>query len=172
MYYATIKYDDISNGTGIRTSLFVSGCTHACKGCFNKEAWKFNFGEVFNREVEQKIFTSVEPKYVAGLSLLGGEPLEPENQRALVGFLKEFKYRYPNKTIWCYTGYKYDEDLKEGKRAYTEVTDQVLECIDVMVDGKFEQELYDITLRFKGSKNQRIIDIRKSRKENKIVLWE
>lgn len=172
MHYATIKYDDIANGSGIRTCLFVSGCTHACKGCFNKEAWSFKFGNEFTNEIENKIIESLEPGYVAGLSLLGGEPLEPENQRALVDFLELVKAKFPEKTIWCYTGYIFDTELSSQGRAYTEVTDRVLNCIDVMVDGKFIQEEYDISLRFRGSKNQRIIDVPKSITENETVLWQ
>lgn len=172
MNYATIKYDDIANGSGIRTSLFVSGCTHYCKGCFNQEAWRFDFGHSFDRKTEKSILESLEPNYVSGLSLLGGEPLEPENQRGIIAFLKEVKVKFPHKNIWCYTGYMYDIDLVEGGRAYTEVTEQVLSCIDVLVDGKFEQSLYDISLKFRGSSNQRIIDVTKSMKDNRVVSWE
>lgn len=172
MHYATIKYDDIANGSGIRTCLFVSGCTHACKGCFNKEAWNFNYGKKFDKAIELKILESLEPGYVAGLSLLGGEPLEPVNQLALVDFLKKVKESYPEKTIWCYTGYIYDTELIKGGRAYNEVTDEILSYIDVMVDGKFIQEEYDISLRFRGSKNQRIIDVQKSIKAKKTILWQ
>lgn len=172
MHYATIKYDDIANGSGIRTCLFVSGCTHACKGCFNKEAWNFKYGNVFDRTVELKILESLEPNYVAGLSLLGGEPLEPANQLALVDFLREVNKTYPEKTIWCYTGYIFDTELAVGGRAYTEVTKEILSYIDVMVDGKFIQEEYDISLRFRGSKNQRIIDIQQSIAENNTIIWQ
>lgn len=172
MHYATIKYDDIANGSGIRTCLFVSGCTHACKGCFNKEAWNFKYGNEFNRAVELKILESLEPRYVAGLSLLGGEPLELVNQLALVDFLKEVKTTYPEKTIWCYTGYVYDTELSEGGRAHNEATKELLSYIDVMVDGKFIQEEYDISLRFRGSRNQRIIDVQKSIKTGKTVEWQ
>lgn len=172
MNYATIKYEDISNGTGIRTSLFVSGCTHGCKGCFNREAWSFNFGEKFDRDVQKEIFKSLQPRYIAGLSLLGGEPMELQNQEALLPFLKEVKTLYPDKTIWCYTGYLFDSDFQEGGVAYSEVTSQILELIDVMVDGKFIQEQYDISLRFKGSYNQRIIDVPMSLNTEEIVIWD
>lgn len=172
MNYATIKYEDISNGAGIRTSLFVSGCTHACRGCFNKEAWDFNFGQKFDREVQKEILKSLQPKYIAGITLLGGEPMELKNQVALLPFLKEVKTLYPEKNIWCYTGYLYDEDFKEDGAVYSEVTGQILELIDVMIDGKFLQEEYDISLRFKGSHNQRVIDVQKSNATGNIILWD
>lgn len=172
MNYASIKYEDIANGPGVRTSLFVSGCTHACKGCFNKEAWNFNYGELFDREVQKKILNSLQPRYIAGLSLLGGEPMEPINQKALITFLKEVKTLYPEKNIWCYTGYLYEKDFQEGGIAYMEDTKQILDLIDVMVDGKFVQEEYDISLRFRGSHNQRIIDVQKSLGNGEIILWD
>lgn len=172
MNYASVKYEDIANGTGIRTSLFVSGCTHGCKGCFNKEAWSFTFGGKFDREIEKKILKSLQYDYMSGLTLLGGEPMELLNQEALVPFLKEVKTVYPEKTIWCYTGYIFDKDFKEGGSAYSEVTDQMLELIDVMVDGKFVQEEYDISLRFRGSHNQRIIEVPHSLATGEVVLWD
>lgn len=172
MNYATIKYEDIANGSGIRTSLFVSGCTHYCKGCFNQEAWKFDFGKTFNREVEKEILESLNSPYISGLSLLGGEPMEVQNQRDLVAFLKEVKLKFPEKNIWCYTGYTYHVDLVPGGRIYTDVTPQILSCIDVLIDGKFIQELYDISLRFRGSSNQRLINLPETIEKNKIILWE
>lgn len=172
MNYKTIKYYDIANGTGVRTSLFVSGCTHRCKGCFNPEAWDFQAGQVFTKEVEEEILKSLAPDYISGLSLLGGEPMEIPNQRALVGFLRTLKIRFPNKNIWCYTGYVYDTELVKGGRAYCEVTEEILGYIDILVDGKFEEELYDMRLRFRGSANQRIIDIKKSKERGKIIEVE
>ena len=161
MNYGTVKTTDIANGLGVRTSLFVSGCTHACKGCFNKIAWDFNYGKPFTSETINEILTATAPAHIAGLTLLGGEPMEPANQRALLPLLREFKARFPRKNIWCYSGYTYETDLlaADGK-AHCEVTDEMLSLIDVLVDGEFVQELKDITLKFRGSRNQRIIDLK------------
>ncbi len=158
MNYAEIKKRDIANGTGVRVSLFVSGCTHRCKGCFNEVAWDFNYGKVFDEKVWEEIFDALSPDYVAGLSLLGGEPMEKVNQRQLVKFLREYKKRFPNKDVWCYTGYTLEKDLVPGGRAHCEVTDEMLCFIDTLVDGEFVEELYDISLKFRGSSNQRIIE--------------
>ncbi len=171
MNYATIKYNDIANGLGVRTSLFVSGCTHRCKGCFNSEAWDFNFGKPFTTEVENQIINSLNSDYIDGLSLLGGEPFEPSNQNALLPFIKRVKEIYPNKSIWCYTGYLFDEELLKPSRATTVYTLEMLKYIDVLVDGKFVEELKDITLLFKGSKNQRVIDVQKSLGKGEIVIY-
>ncbi len=171
MNYATIKYNDIANGIGVRTSLFVSGCTHKCKGCFNSEAWDFNYGKPFTEQVENTIIESLNSDYIDGLSLLGGEPFEPSNQKALLPFIKKVKQIYPNKNIWCYTGYLMDEELLKNSRAKTEYTLEMLKHIDVLVDGKFVEELKDITLLFKGSKNQRVIDVQKSLEKGEIVLY-
>ena len=170
MNYATIKYCDIANGLGVRTSLFVSGCTHMCKGCFNSEAWDFNYGKPFTSQVEDEIINSLKPDFIDGLSLLGGEPFEPKNQQALLPFLQRVKKEFPNKDIWCYTGYLFDEELLKGSRAKTEYTYEMLKCIDVLVDGRFIEELKDISLEFRGSSNQRIIDVKKSLKENKVII--
>lgn len=172
MNYAEIKYCDIANGIGVRTSLFVSGCTHHCENCFNKETWDFKFGKPFDIDTEQKILQSLKPSYIDGLSLLGGEPFEPVNQRGLVGLLKRVKEEYPEKTVWCYTGYTLESDLLSESRARCEVTDEMLSYIDVLVDGEFVQELYDISLRFRGSSNQRLIDVKKTLEAGKTVLWE
>lgn len=172
MNFANIKYCDIANGTGVRTSLFVSGCNHHCPGCFNREAWDFGFGAPFTEETWQKIMDSMKPAYVAGLSLLGGEPMEPENQRALLPFIRKVKDSYPEKDIWCYTGYTLETDLTEGGRACCEATEELLSLIHILVDGRFEKEKYDITLRFRGSANQRIIDLPATLREGKTVLWE
>lgn len=168
--YSAIKYADIANGEGVRTSLFVSGCRRRCPFCFNEEAWSFTAGEPFTEEVEARIMESLEPHYVSGLSLLGGEPMEPENQRGLVDFVERVKKRFPRKSIWCFTGDLY-EDLAQGGK-HTEVTDRLLACIDVLVDGPFVQEFKDITLRFKGSSNQRIIDMAATREKGSVVLWQ
>ena len=161
MNYGEIKSCDIANGEGVRVSLFVSGCTHHCKNCFNAETWDFNFGKPFTREIEDKIIEELAPDYIDGFSLLGGEPFEPLNQKVLLPFLRRIKDKYPQKSVWCYTGYLFDKELKSESRARCEYTDEMLSLIDVLVDGEFVQELYDISLQFKGSTNQRIIDVKK-----------
>ena len=158
MNYATIKYCDIANGEGVRTSLFVSGCRRHCPECFNAVAWDFGYGLPFDKAVRNEILGSLAPDYIDGLSLLGGEPFEPENQRALVPFLHEVRVLYPHKTIWCYTGNVYETELLQPSHARCEVTDEMLSLIDVLVDGPFVTELHDISLLFKGSFNQRVID--------------
>lgn len=162
MKYANIKYYDISNGLGVRTSLFVSGCTHRCKGCFNEMTWDFNYGNDFTEETIQEILKSIEPGYISGLTLLGGEPMEPANQRSLLPLLRQFGERFPKKDIWCYTGYLYESELLNPEsRAHCEVTEEFLSYIDILVDGEFVQELYDISLKFRGSKNQRLLQLKK-----------
>lgn len=172
MNYAEIKYFDIANGPGVRVSIFVSGCTHRCKNCFNKIAWDFNYGAHFTEDIKKKILRECKGDHIKGLSLLGGEPFEPENQPELIEFLKEFKEVYPKKDIWCYTGYTYEQltGIKEG-RCYTKNSDVMLSYIDVLVDGKFVEKLYSIRLQFRGSSNQRIIDLNKTRAAGEIVLW-
>ena len=160
MYYANIKYCDIANGPGVRTSLFVSGCTHRCPGCFNEVAWDFGYGAPFTKEVRNQIFASCQPDYIAGLSLLGGEPMEPVNQRELLPFVRNFKALYPHKTVWCYSGYTLEQLLgQEPSRCRCEATDPLLALLDVLVDGPFVQAEYDISLRFRGSANQRLLDM-------------
>lgn len=170
MNYAEIKYCDIANGPGVRTSLFVSGCRHHCEGCFNEVAWDFDFGKPFDKEIAENIYKSCEPSYIAGLSVLGGEPFEPENQKILVKFTTEFKNLFPNKTIWCYSGCRYEEILS-GTNYATANAKALLENIDVLVDGKFKLGKKDIGLRFKGSSNQRIIDLNKTRKTGILTIW-
>lgn len=171
MNYGTIKPTDIANGEGVRVSLFVSGCTHHCPGCFNYVTWDFNYGKPFTKETEDEILNLLSRNYIDGLSLLGGEPMEPCNQRCLVNLVDRFKEKYPNKTLWVYTGYTYDEDLIPGGKAYCEVTDKILDQCDVIVDGEFVESLKDISLKFRGSSNQRILNIRETRKRNAIVFW-
>jgi len=171
MNYGTIKPTDIANGEGVRVSLFVSGCTHYCPGCFNYVTWDFNYGKTFTKETEDEILSLLSRNYIDGISLLGGEPMEPCNQRCLVNLVDRFKEKYPNKTLWIYTGYTYDEDLIPGGKAYCEVTDKILDQCDVMVDGEFIESLKDISLKFRGSSNQRILNIRETRKRNAIVFW-
>ena len=172
MNYAEIKNCDIANGEGVRVSLFVSGCTHHCKNCFNKETWDFGFGEPFTAETEELILKELAPDYIDGLSLLGGEPFEPQNQAALLPFLRRVKELFPKKNIWCYTGYLFDSELLGESRARCEHTDEMLGLIDILVDGEFVQELYSITLQFRGSSNQRIIDVKKSLAAGEVVLYQ
>lgn len=161
MNYANIKKYDIADGPGVRVSLFVSGCRHHCKGCFNSEAWDFEYGMPYTAETEAEILEALKPGYIAGLTLLGGEPFEPENQAELVKLLRKVRETYPEKSIWSYTGFVYDKDLVPGGRAYTDVTDEMLSYLDVLVDGPFVEELKDITLQFRGSSNQRILKMDK-----------
>lgn len=163
MNYGNIKECDIADGPGVRVSLFVSGCRHHCKGCFNKETWDFDYGMPYTKETEDEIIRLLAPSYIQGLTLLGGEPFEPENQEELAGLLKRVRETYPDKDIWCYTGYLYDVDLPEGGRVHTEVTEEMLSYIDVLVDGEFIEEEKDVTLVFRGSRNQRIIELGKEK---------
>lgn len=172
MNYGEIKKTDIGNGEGVRVSLFVSGCTHHCQGCFNRETWDFSYGKPFTEETQQEIVGLLNADYISGLSILGGEPFEPENQRALLPLLRQVKERYPGKNIWCYTGYLFDRELLNESRARCEVTDEILSLTDVLVDGEFIQEQRNISLRFRGSENQRIIDVPKSLKEGRVCLKE
>lgn len=162
MNYAGIKYCDIANGLGCRTVLFVSGCRNHCKGCFQPQTWEFDYGEPFDEQIQNEILDSLKPAYVQGITLLGGDPFEEENQEALVPFMRRVKERYPNKDVWAYTGYLYEELLENGRK-HTEYTDELLSMIDVLVDGPFIEEQKDITLKFKGSANQRVIDMEKTR---------
>ena len=171
MNYMDIKRCDIANGTGVRTSLFVSGCTHHCKGCFQPETWNFDYGERYTKETEDEIIESLRPDYVDGITLLGGEPFEPENQRELVKLLRRIKKELPQKTVWSFSGYTYEE-LTGDSRAVCEVTNEMLSMLDVLVDGEFVEAKRNISLRFRGSENQRLIDMNKTRKEGKIVLWD
>ena len=173
MNYATIKYYDIANGPGVRTSVFVSGCRHHCPGCFNEVAWDFGYGQPFDKPVRNEVFASCKPDYITGLSLLGGEPFEPENQRDLLPLLQEIRRRYPDKSIWCFTGFRLeDELLREGSHPRCEVTDRLLSCIDVLVDGRFVAAEKDISLQFRGSRNQRVLDLPKTLAAGQPVIWE
>lgn len=171
MNYGAIKKCDIANGVGVRTVLFVSGCTHHCKGCFQPETWNFDYGERYTKETEDEIIESLKPDYVDGITLLGGEPFEPENQRELVKLLRRIKKELPQKTVWSFSGYTYEE-LTGDSRAVCEVTNEMLSMLDVLVDGEFIEAKRNISLRFRGSENQRLIDMNKTRKEGKIVLWD
>ena len=165
MNYANIKYCDIANGPGVRTTLFVSGCRVHCPGCFNEVAWDFCSGEAFDDAVAQRIWDSLEAPWVEGITVLGGEPFEPENQPAITKLLEEIRRTYQDKSIWCYSGYLFDKDMIPGGRIYTPYTDRMLSCIDVLVDGEFVQELKDISLQFRGSSNQRILHL----KDGKVI---
>ena len=171
MNYGNIKNTDIANGEGIRVSLFVSGCTHHCKNCFNPETWDFCYGKPFTEEVEEKIIKMLEPDYVNGLTLLGGEPMEPQNQKALLPFIKKVREKFGNKkNIWCYTGFIFDKDLAPNGRVYCDATSELLKNIDVLVDGPFIEDLKNLSLKFRGSSNQRIINLPETFKTNEIVL--
>lgn len=172
MNYATIKDCDIANGPGVRVSLFVSGCTHHCKGCFNEEAWDFNFGKPFTQQTVNDILKMLEPGYIKGLTLLGGEPFEPENQPAILDLLRQVKQKFPEKSIWAFSGYLFDKDILSGKLGPWEITKEYIGYLDVIVDGRFVQEKKDLSLRFRGSSNQRIINVPASIQNGEIVLWE
>lgn len=171
MNYAEIKEFDVANGPGVRISLFVSGCSHHCKGCFNPETWDEGFGKPFTKEVQEKILDFVEPEYIAGLTLLGGEPLEHEHQKALLPLVREFRRRYPKKSLWCYTGYLFERDLCGTMKDWEE-TKEILSCLDVLVDGEFVEEKKNLSLRFRGSSNQRLIDVKETLRCGQVVLWD
>ena len=172
MNYAVIKPRDIANGPGVRVSLFVSGCLHRCKGCFNAEAWDFDYGQPFTDETADHIIELMKPEFVSGLSLLGGEPFEPQNQCVLVELLKKIKKAYPQKDVWCYTGFVLEDELLDESRARCFVTDEMLSMIDVLVDGRFEEDKKNITLRFRGSENQRVIDLKSTLRTGSVVISE
>lgn len=165
MKFANIKYNDISNGPGIRLCLFVSGCSHGCKGCFNQEAWDYNYGKEYSKDIEDHIIENLNKTYIKGITLLGGEPLDPKNRDVILTLINRIKKDLPNKTIWCYTGYIY-EDIKN-----LPTIQDIFSKIDVLVDGKFDINLFIYGLKFKGSTNQRIIDIKETNKYNRVILW-
>jgi len=170
MYYSVIKHFDIANGPGCRTVLFVSGCRNHCEGCFQPETWNFTYGQPFDEAVRQEILDSMEPAYVQGLTLLGGDPFEPENQGEVLELLRALRARYGReRDVWAYTGYLLDQDLIPGGRRYTDSTDELLSLIDILVDGPFVQEKKNIRLLFRGSENQRLIDLNASRAAGQIV---
>ncbi len=172
MNYATIKYYDIANGPGVRVSLYVSGCRNHCKNCFNPETWDFNYGEPFTAEVEEKIIQGLKPTYIKGFTLLGGDPFEPENQKVLAPFLERLRAAYPEKSFWAFTGYDFEKDLLTGKLGDLNTVMRMLNCLDVLVDGRFVEELKDLNLLFRGSANQRIILVKQSLKEDNVALWD
>lgn len=171
MHYGEIKNCDIANGIGVRVSLFVSGCTNCCEDCFQPETWDFNYGNDFTEETENKILEMLAPDYICGLTVLGGEPFEPENQRVLVDFLRKVRRKYPEKSIWCFTGFTLEMLETEGTHCHCEVTEEMLALIDVLVDGRFDKNKKNISLRFRGSENQRLIDLNLTRECGTLTLW-
>lgn len=172
MNYCEIKKCDIANGEGVRTVLFVSGCTNHCEECFQPQTWDFAYGNPFTRDTEDEIIAACKPHFINGLTLLGGEPFEPSNQRALVPFLRRFRTECPDKTVWCFTGFTLDGELwQTGSHPRCEVTDDMLSLIDVLVDGRYVKTLKDISLRFRGSSNQRVIDMKKTLQAGTIIPW-
>lgn len=171
MNYGEIKKTDIADGEGVRVSLFVSGCRRHCKNCFNKVTWDFDYGNPFTEETQEELLQALAPDYIAGLTLLGGDPMEPENQRALLPFVKRVRKELPKKTIWCYTGYTYKDGVLEEEQNNCEVTRELISLFDVLVDGRFIEELKDIRLVFRGSSNQRVIDIKKTKESGSVVLY-
>lgn len=172
MNYAEIKQYDVANGPGVRISLFVSGCTHHCKGCFNAETWDFNYGKPFTSETIDLIIKYMKPSYIKGITLLGGDPMEPSNQEALIPLLSKIKETYPDKNIWCFTGYDFEKDILGKMCVENSFTNEFLSYIDILVDGEYIAELYNVNLKFKGSSNQKTIMVKESLASGKTVLWE
>jgi len=172
MYYGAIKNCDIANGEGIRVTLFVSGCTNHCEKCFQPQTWDFHYGEPFTEETEQSILEMLKPDYVKGLTLLGGEPFEPENQKALLPFLRKVREHFPKKNIWGYSGFTYEELTTPGSYCNCEATEPMLELLDVLVDGRYVDRLKNLSLRFRGSSNQRLIDMKATREQGTVVTFE
>lgn len=172
MNYATIKYCDIANGPGVRVSLFVSGCTHRCPGCFNEVAWDFNYGTPFTQQTIDEILEMMKPSHIKGLTLLGGEPFEPQNQGPILELLRQVKAAYPEKSVWAFSGYLFDKDILAWKLGPREITEEYLSYLDVLVDGPFVMAKKNLSLRFRGSENQRLIDVPASLAQGEIVLWQ
>jgi anaerobic ribonucleoside-triphosphate reductase activating protein len=171
MNYATIKNCDIANGPGVRVSLFVSGCTHRCPGCFNEVAWDFAYGDPFTQNTIDTILEMLRPAHIKGLTLLGGEPFEPQNQGPIVELLRQVKAQYPEKSIWAFSGYLFDKDILAGRLGPWEITKEYLSYLDVLVDGPFVAAKKNLSLRFRGSENQRLIDVPASMASGEVVLW-
>ena len=172
MNYAKIKWYDISNGPGVRVSLYVSGCRNHCKNCFNPETWDFNYGEKFTADTEESILKGMDKDYIKGFTLLGGDPFEPENAEILAPFMEKMRKRFPKKSLWCFTGYDFEADLLTGKKGDADTVMRILKCLDVLVDGKFVEELKDLSLLFRGSSNQRIILVKPSLEHDEVILWD
>ena len=172
MNYAAIKNCDIANGPGVRVSLFVSGCTHRCPGCFNEVAWDFDYGEPFTEETVETILAMLRPGYIRGLTVLGGEPFEPQNQEPVVGLLRRIKAELPQKSIWAFSGYLFDRDILSGRLGDPAITREYLSYLDVLVDGPYMEAKKNLSLRFRGSENQRLIDVQESLRTGEVVLWQ
>ena len=172
MNYASIKKTDVANGPGVRVSLFVSGCTHHCKGCFNSETWNFHYGEPYTEEVEKEILAALSPDFIQGLTVLGGEPMEDVNRPAVLGLLRKVRETYPKKDIWCYTGYEYEKDLQKWISEGKQDMEEILNCLDVLVDGEFVEEKKNLSLKFRGSENQRLIDVPATLAQGKVMEKE
>ena len=172
MYYGNIKNCDIANGVGVRVTLFVSGCTNHCEDCFQPQTWDFEYGQPFTEETEDELIEMLRPEYINGLTLLGGEPFEPSNQERLVPFLKRVRKELPDKDIWAFSGFTYEQLMTEGTHCHTEYTEEMLGLVDILVDGRFEKDKKNIALRFRGSENQRIIDLNKTRECGILKLWD
>ena len=172
MYYGNIKNYDIANGAGVRVTLFVSGCTNHCKGCFQPETWDFNYGRPFTDETEEELLNMLKPAYIRGLTVLGGEPFEPDNQRVLLPFIRRVRKMYPSKDIWMFSGFTYEELKTEGSHPRCECTDELLTLTDILIDGRFVEEKKNISLQFRGSENQRILDMKKTLAANAPVWWD
>lgn len=172
MNYAKIKWYDVSNGPGVRVSLYVSGCRNHCKNCFNPETWDFNYGEKFTADTEESILKGMDKDYIKGFTLLGGDPFEPENAEILAPFMEKMRKRFPKKSLWCFTGYDFEADLLTGKKGDADTVMRILKCLDVLVDGKFVEELKDLSLLFRGSSNQRIILVKPSLEHDEVILWD
>ena len=173
MHYGELKKCDIANGIGVRVTLFVSGCTNHCPDCFQPQTWDFDYGKPFTDETKEEIFAELDKPFINGLTVLGGEPFEPENQRELLPLLREVREKYPDKTIWCFTGFRLDDELlRDGSYPRCEATDGMLACINVLVDGRFVKELKDISIQFRGSRNQRVIDMDRTRETGQVTIWE
>lgn len=171
MHYGNIKEFDVADGEGVRVTLFVSGCTNHCEGCFQPATWNFDFGEPYTEETERRLLELLDRPFIDGLTLLGGEPFEPENQAVLVKLLRKVKERLPEKTVWSYTGFVYERDLLPGQRKHTDVTDEMLSYIDVLVDGPFVLAKRNLALTFRGSENQRVLDLKKTLEQGTAVLY-
>ena len=172
MNYATIKNNDIANGPGVRVSLFVSGCTHRCPGCFNEVAWDFAYGEPFTQQTIDDLIKMLSANHIKGLTLLGGEPFEPQNQPEVLNLLRQVKAELPDKSIWAYSGYIFEKDILAGRLGPKEITEELISYVDVLVDGPFVQSKKNLSLRFRGSENQRLIDVKASLQAGETVLWQ
>ena len=172
MNYATVKTTDVANGPGVRVSLYVSGCTHHCKGCFNSETWDFNFGAPYTQAVQDEILNALEPSYIRGLTVLGGEPFEVPNRKAVSELIKEVRTRFPQKDIWCYTGYNFEKDIQRWIKEGDDTVREMIDNLDVLVDGEFVEELKNLRLAFRGSENQRLIDVKRTMSEGRIVVLD